>query len=165
MLDEIWNLFQSRAVGNLALLLAAIIGVGGNFYLYRHKRKKRRQKLREAIHAELSSMKPVVNSIAKQKDIVRMDPVDPRSFLVSTVYDSSSDDLGLLSDEEVVSIVDFYSTGKSIQRLIGDDHNTAYKQVGRRDLGAKLEQAMRTLEENSSNDLQRRNPHRMEESP
>lgn len=145
MLEPIFDVLNSRALGNVALLLAAVIGIGGNLYLYWYKRDKRRTKLRRALYAEIHSMEPVVRAMERQHDAITMDPIDPRSFLVDSVYQSSSEDLGLLTGEEVSAVVEFYSTAISIQRVVGEDYHVAYEQVDRRDLLFKLETAASLL--------------------
>lgn len=142
------DILSSQAVGNIALLVAAIIGVGGNWVLYEYKRNKKRSILRQSLHAEIKSMEPVLRGMKEQNDIVTMDPIDPRSFLVDSVYRSSSGDLGLLTEEEVSALVEFYSTAISIQRVVGDDYHVAYEQVDRRNLVQKARNATKSLEDN-----------------
>lgn len=146
MIETLFHILSSQALGNLILLIAAFVGVGGNYWIYLKKRKKKREKLRQSLIAEISCMRDVVHSMKRQSDVVTMDPLDPRSFLVDSVYQASSDDLGLLTDEEVRAVVEFYTTAISIQRVIGDDFHTAYDQVDRRDLLEKLDTATLELE-------------------
>ncbi|WP_410765649.1 hypothetical protein [Haloferax sp. DFSO60] len=151
MFEVLVESLQSTALGNIILLVAAFVGVAGNYWLYLRKQDRRRVNLRQALYAEMSSMKPVVRAIDKEHDVITMDPIDPRSFVVDYIYRSSSDELGLLSEEEVAAIVDFYSTAISIQDLVGDEYHVVYEQVSRRDLAKKLDSALVELE--SSGDL------------
>lgn len=154
--DQVIRVISSNALGNVILLVAAVVGVLGNFLLYARKRHHRRGILRNSLHAEIRSMRPVVQSMHLQHDAISMDPIDPRSFLVDSVYRASSDELGLLMESEVSAVVEFYSTAISIQRVIGDDFHTAYDQVARRDLLQKLERATTELAENGSIDSESR---------
>lgn len=148
MIDTLIELSQNSALRVVALLLAAIIGVGGNVWMYRKKRRDRREKLRRSLHAEINSMSSVILAMENQHDVTTMDPLDPRSFLVDTVYRSSSDDLGLLTKSEIYAVVEFYSTATSIQRVIGDDFHVAYEQVSRRNLHGKMIDALIELRMN-----------------
>ncbi len=142
-----FELLNSTALGNIALLIAAVVGVAGNWWIYKRKRKLRTKTLRQSLYAEIHSMRYPILQIHEQHDVVTMDPFDPQSFLIDSVYQASSDELGLLSDEEVSAVVDFYSTAISIQRIIGDDFQTPYEQVARRNLLQKLDKAMEELKD------------------
>ncbi|MFC7202342.1 hypothetical protein ACFQJC_02360 [Haloferax namakaokahaiae] len=145
--EQVIQILNSNATGNLVLLLAAVVGVVGNYGLYLRKRNNRAKTLRRSLYSEITSMRPVVQAMHREKDAISMDPLDPRSFLIDSVYQASSDELGLLTESEVSAVVDFYSTAISIQRIIGDNFHTAYDQVDRRDLLFKLDEAQYQLKQ------------------
>lgn len=144
---DLYQAFRNPAVGNLILLATAIIGVVGSFLLDRYRRSKRRTHLRQALLAEMRNMVPILGPIHAQQDVVTQYPIDPSQFLVNSVYRSTAEDLGLLSDDEVEAVVDFYSTAQSIQETVGDRNEILYDQVAERELYEKLREAVWTVEE------------------
>lgn len=110
------DLLGNTAVGNLLILLAAIIGVGGSFGLYRYQRGKKREKLRRGLLTELENMEYLEN--------LSDESVVPHTgVLVTTVYENHSADLGLLTSSELEDVVSFYSKATLLQSLITSREN------------------------------------------
>lgn len=104
------------AVGNLLILLAAIVGVLGSFFLYSHKRDMNREKLRRGLLTELESME----YLERFSD----DSVIPHTgVLITTVYENNSSDLGLLTSSELEDVVSFYSKALLLKSLITTREN------------------------------------------
>lgn len=112
-LNLLWDLLSQRAVGNLFLLLAAIIGVGGSYGLYWKRQKDRRDRLRHALKAELEAM-DFFNQWPNEFE----DTVPSHSILSTKTYEANADGLGLLSKKEIDAIVDFYTSARIIQDQI-----------------------------------------------
>lgn len=111
--DLVWDLLGSPVIGNLFLLAAAITGVVGSYLLYRHKRNNNREMVRRALKTELEAMTPIENW---------QDQGIPNQKIGSLiVHNGNSEQIGLLTDEEVELITDFYTQLDIIQSLI-DSH-------------------------------------------
>lgn len=107
------GILAEPAIGNLFLLVAAVIGVGGSWGLYFYRRKKTRETIRRSILKELESMEfsDQLEEAGGASDL-------PYSgVLVTKTYEQNSSDVGMLSSEEVESIVSFYSDAITLKTL------------------------------------------------
>lgn len=93
----------------LALFVPAMIGVIGSYLIYERKQKKRLENLREAFLAELENTEYLSQWPSEDGDA----PIN--NFLSRAVYEANSGDIGLLSREEVNSIVQYYTQAQSLQ--------------------------------------------------
>lgn len=106
------------AVGNLFLLFASIIGVVGSYLLYLNRRKDRREKLKRALAFEISEMDQLPQASDTLEGLSEAPPssrlsaskIPPAEAFPTTVYESNTSDLGLMSDDELESVVDFYTS-------------------------------------------------------
>lgn len=110
------NALANPGVGNLLLLIAAVIGVYGSYYLYNKRLNDRREAMRRALKAEMESAFLLDTMIRKGTvgDEVPSDEIHP-----TTVYEATVDEIGLLTDKEIGLITEFYSsaiaTNKSLE--------------------------------------------------
>lgn len=106
------------AVGNLFLLIASVIGVVGSYLLYITRRGDRREKLKRALAFEISEMDQLAQASDTLEGLSNPPPqsrlsaskVPPAEAFPTTVYESNTSDLGLMSDDELESVVDFYTS-------------------------------------------------------
>ncbi|WP_411967120.1 hypothetical protein [Haloferax sp. YSSS75] len=96
----------------LALFVPAMIGVSGSYYIYRTRQNDLEENLRTAFLAEMEGVEyldmwPETNYT-----------VPTYNFLSLSVYESNSDSLGVLTNEEVEAIVQYYTRAKSVQDLL-----------------------------------------------
>ena len=106
------------AIGNLFLLFASIIGVVGSYLLYLHRRKDRRQKLKRALAFEICEMNQLTQASNTLEGLTEPPPssrlsaskIPPADAFPTTVYESNTSDLGLMSDDELQSVVNFYTS-------------------------------------------------------
>jgi len=100
------GLLSDPAVGNVIILIAAIIGVGGSYAIHRIRIRDRRSSTRRALKAELDSM-----IILDQWSDPDRDTGIPYHQIVPTVaYENNLKDIGHLSDEEIDYVTIFYSS-------------------------------------------------------
>lgn len=112
--------------GTASIIATIVIGFIGSFGLYWKQRKDKRRKLRKALRSEIESIhinpyaEAIVNGSMKKGGW----PLPETSPFTSDIYVNNSSDIGLLSDNEVEDIVEFYSkahrTEKEIKRAHGD---------------------------------------------
>ena len=146
MISTFHNTLQNPAVGNLFLLFAAIIGVGGNYWLYIKKRSHRRDTLRLALLSELTSMQPTIRDLDYQSSSAEMDTGHPEYFLSNNVYDGNSGNLGVLTEEEVIAIVDFYTQAAKVQAVGKRDPKNIFIEASDRQLYELLYNAINEVE-------------------
>lgn len=120
------NFVSSPTIGNLLILVAAFIGVGGSYYLYKRRQADRREKIKNALQAEISQTSYLGGLVdAWENDGInpRVDPIPPDQlpnpdFIPTVVYEELASDLGLLEANEVQRIVEYYSILIYIKGLI-----------------------------------------------
>jgi len=106
------------AVGNLFLLIASVIGVAGSYALYRNKQRNSRQKLKRALAFEVNQMGKLDQAAETLTGLSESPPasrlsasqIPPAEAFPTAVYQSNASDLGLLSEDELESVVDFYTS-------------------------------------------------------
>lgn len=99
------------AVGNILILLAAIVGVAGSFGLYLYRRRKDAETIRRGLLQELESM--------QYFDNMNSDSSPPRgSVVVTTTYTENSAKIGFLEGDEMDAVVSFYSNAQRLEELM-----------------------------------------------
>lgn len=114
--DLMLDILGSPVVGNLFLLAAAITGVLGSYLLYLYKRDSRRETVRRALKTELGAMTPIEQWDGNQI------PYQKIGSLIA--YEANAEDIGLLTDEEVEMITDFYTQLDIMQSMIDSHFDT-----------------------------------------
>jgi hypothetical protein len=107
-------------IDNLVLLATAIIGLTGSYVIYRLRLRTRRRRLRKALRGEIKAMAPSIYEKARIMSAEDRDsdfylPTDPT---IMTVFSNTSGEIGLLSDDEVEEITDFYSKAAVVSQRI-----------------------------------------------
>jgi hypothetical protein len=107
-------------IDNLVLLGTAVIGLAGSYVIYRLRLRTRRRRLRKALRGELKAMAPSIHEkarimAAEDRDSDFYIPTDPT---ISTVFSNNPEEIGLLSDDEVVKLTDFYSKAAAVSQRI-----------------------------------------------
>ncbi|WP_160134428.1 hypothetical protein [Halococcus salsus] len=115
---DLTELLSSPVVGNIIVLLAAIIGVGGSYLIYRLRIKRRKSSARRAIRAELESMTFFPQWV---DDDSRQPPTN--SIGSTTAYESHAENIGLLQDVEVDSLTKFYSSLEGTDKMLATNTN------------------------------------------
>lgn len=92
----------------VGLILGSIIGaiatIAGSYFLFWRRRRAALTRLRRAFTTELSALS-YIDEMAESGDYETLtETVEP-----PVVYESNADDIGLLSGEEVESLVAFYT--------------------------------------------------------
>lgn len=104
----------------MMILLGSLITVAGAIVIsllgYRYKQWRRREHLRKAFKSELEHPLP-------EKDIMWVEDLDaggvPKKELIpSTVYESNASNIGILSEEEIEKLVEYYSYVSSFKKRI-----------------------------------------------
>jgi hypothetical protein len=119
-------------VRNLFVLLAALIGVGGSYVVYRMRRRAEITNLRSALKAEIEQMSYLGQlpedwesaGYTPQENMIPAELVPPPEHISTTVYEENASELGYLSAEETEKIVEFYgmiSYIKSLRILIRNE--------------------------------------------
>jgi len=109
--DMGWGeILSSPAIGNLFLLVASLVGVGGSYTIYRLRLRNRKSAIRGSIKSELDTM----TTLSKWAE--NPQGVPQQTVLPTAAYESHLDEIGLLTNEETEEITSFYS-----QALILDD--------------------------------------------
>lgn len=96
----------------LALFLPAMIGVFGSYGIYRKRQSDTKSNLREAFIAEMEG----TEYLDIWPETGRTVPAF--NFLSVSVYESNTDNLGVLTEEEVSAIVQYYTRAKSVQDVL-----------------------------------------------
>lgn len=113
-------------IGTVSIIATVIIGFVGSFGLYWKQQKDRRRKLRKALRSEIESCdtKPYTKAITSDEADFDGWLIPETSPFTSDTYTNNTSNIGLLSDEEIEDIVDFYSEAhmaeKEIKRAHGD---------------------------------------------
>lgn len=150
-LDSLTSALSNPAVGNFFLLLAAIIGVSGSYWLQEHQRRIRKSRLRRALIAEIESMQPAIKSLDHLylEDYQQYNSWEhPELFLSNNVYDSNTQNIGDLTNEEVTAVVEFYSAASKAQGAANRNAVNAFTEVSNRRVYAKLLNALAELSSN-----------------
>jgi len=113
-------------IGTASIITTIIIGFIGSFGLYWKQQRDQRRKLRKALRSEIEScnIKPYAKAITSEDADFDGWMIPETSPFTSDIYVSNTSKIGLLSDQEIENIVDFYSEAhmaeKEIQRAHGD---------------------------------------------
>lgn len=115
-------------IDNLVLLATAIIGLGGSYSIYWLRLRTRRRRLRKAIRGEIKAMAP---SIYEKAQIMAAEDLESEFYIptdptIITVFSNNSGEIGLLSDDEVEEVTNFYTKAAVVRQRI-QDLNTADK--------------------------------------
>lgn len=108
----ILKFLANPGIGNLLLLLGAVIGVGGSYWVHLRRLENRKKATRTALKAELSSMTFL------DRWIDDMDAIPQQRVLVTSAYEANAEYIGLLTDEEVEKITSFYSQAILINDMV-----------------------------------------------
>ena len=112
------EVLSGPAVGNLLILIAAIVGVGGSYYIYHIRIEDRRNSARRALKSELESMTFFTQWIEGSGNI-------PSHSVCSTrAYDANIENIGLLTNEEIDSLTSFYSSAILIDDILKSNRET-----------------------------------------
>ena len=107
----IWqDILANPGVGNLLLLIAAIIGVGGSYYIYRSRMQGKKHAARRALKSELELMTVLTQWIENDEGVPQ------QCILPTAAYKAHLENIGLLTDQEAEKLTSFYS-----QAIILDD--------------------------------------------
>ena len=112
------EVLKHPAIGNSFLLIASVIGIIGSYILYRNRLRNNRQKLKRALAFEVSQMKKLNEAADTLEGLSSPPPesrlsaskVPPAEAFPTEVYESNTSDLGLLTDQELKDVVDFYTS-------------------------------------------------------
>jgi hypothetical protein len=107
-------------IDNLVLLATAVIGLTGSYVIYRLRLRTRRRRLRKALREEIKAMAPSIYEKARIMSAEDRDsdfyiPTDPA---IMTVFSNNSGEIGLLSDDEVEELTDFYTKAAVVSQRI-----------------------------------------------
>lgn len=119
-LQNAGGVIEPFGIDNLVLLATAIIGLTGSYVIYRLRLRTRRRRLRKALRGEIKAMAPSIYEKARIMSAEDRDsdfylPTDPT---IMTVFSNNSGEIGLLSDDEVEEITDFYSKAAVVSQRI-----------------------------------------------
>lgn len=126
------DVLEHPAAGNAFLLIASFVGVGGSYLLYLKRKIDSREKLRGAIESEIRQMSQIPDTVENLNGLSTPPPeskltassVPPAEAFPTTVYEENASEFGLLVEEELENVVDFYTIliqHKGIIRGIRDD--------------------------------------------
>lgn len=127
---DILQLLNQPWIGNV--LLAALLGVGGSYAVYRKRRRDEIKNLRSALKAEIEQMSYIgqlpedwksAGSVPRENKIPT-ELIPPPEHISTTVYEENASELGYLSPKETQKIVEFYGMIfylKSLIALIRDE--------------------------------------------
>ena len=109
--------FQTLIVGGLAFT-GVVVALAGNAWLARKERRKIREHdksvLRAALLAELKIIQSALNDNIKKMDIPKMDVLVTIATM-SHVYDAHISKIGLLTTDEIESVIFFHMTHKQFR--------------------------------------------------
>ena len=112
------DVLTSPLLGNLLILIAAIIGVGGSYWIYRIRRNDTKRKTRRILKNEMESMWFFDDWQN------RMNSAPANQVAVTSAYRSNAGNIGLLTDEEIEYITQFYTSAESLNHAIEMNVNT-----------------------------------------
>lgn len=122
------ELLSSDAVGNIALLLSAIIGVGGSFTLYIIREKRRKQRIENGIRTEVEEM-DCISSLKTDLESSDANPPSERipaaslpnaNEIPTKVFEANADEIVRLNQEAASKVISFYSDIQVYKELIAD---------------------------------------------
>lgn len=122
------DIFSSDAVGNIALLISAIIGVGGSYKLYMLRERRRRERIENGIRTEIEEMDCIASLQADLESSDAEPPTEripagslPNANEIPTIiFESNADEISRLDQETASSIISFYSDVQVYKELIAD---------------------------------------------
>ncbi|WP_436910376.1 hypothetical protein [Halosimplex marinum] len=123
---DLFEILSNPGVGNLLLLFASIIGVAGSYTLYKIRLKDRKSAMRQALKAEIESGKSL-DTWVQEKDQNENPPA--QIIHATAAYDSHVEDLGLLTDEEIANVSEFYSKLILVNDILQWKRNQIYNLV------------------------------------
>lgn len=118
---EFVDVLRDPGLGNLLIFITAIIGLIGSYWLYWQRTGDRRTTIRRALKKEIES-NGVLDSWVRN----RKSQSDPPAHVVqpTVVYRNVTNDLGLLTEEEVEFLTDFYSKAVIVNDIIKWDRES-----------------------------------------
>lgn len=95
------------------LFIPAFLGVAGSYAIYLQRLSDRRNSLRQALKAEIEGT-PLLHDWPPEesKTIPSID------VLTTTVFEENSADLGILTDQELSAVIDFYTRTRNIKEAL-----------------------------------------------
>ena len=146
-----------------AVLIAAFVGsvvtLFGNAIRQQRKQKREAESLRWALRTEIKSMYGRLYALSE----FRPKPEEVEDVFLTSVYEANVDRIGLLSNEEMVALIEFYGELINAQRSIQRRNrrrrrfDQQYVEVDERNLHSKALAALRELED-ELNTAERTNP-------
>lgn len=103
---SVLDLLANPGFGNILLLITALIGVVGSYQIYRIRVDDRRNATRRALKAEIES-NSTFDTWIRQNEPVEEAPA--QVIHPTTAYEGHIDGIGLLTDEEIEVVSEFYS--------------------------------------------------------
>ena len=106
------DILANPAIGNLLILVAAIVGVGGSYFIYHTRLENRKNSARRALKSELESMTFFTQWLDEPEGVLQ------HGITTTVAYKSHIETIGLLNDDEIDKLTTFYSGAISIEKLL-----------------------------------------------
>lgn len=104
--------FWALTVADVLVLIAAALGVGGSFQLYRRRRADEADRLRHALCAEVATTGDEIYETAAQMkgaELTDQPYLPEESPVVMTAYENNAGELGRLTAPEIDVLTTFYT--------------------------------------------------------
>lgn len=129
MIDGVLNMLDSNTATVIAGVLGFLGGVFSRFAKYWFEKRTRKKKLRTAILTEIKSPK---NAIDELNEISINDEFNFEHTIIPTqIFESHKNDIGLLANDEVAHVVNYYSIAEvaedQIEALSEDDREVDHE--------------------------------------
>ena len=128
--------FFTITLGDIAIALSAVITVIGSYWLYTRRKNDAADRLRHALFGEIGKMGDQIydETIQMRSNELTEDPYRPEeSPIITNVYDNNARELGRLTNNEIDSIISFYTKAKLVddrlQRAINESEESAIKLI------------------------------------
>lgn len=95
----------------LGIAVSATVAIGGSYWEYRRRKRNQVRRLRKAFLHEIGISHAILEANSNYDAVLRYE-------LPTEVYESAGPRIGELTDDEVESLVDFYTWTKSLQEQI-----------------------------------------------
>lgn len=107
----------------VSALIGAVLGFGVRVGHTMYKDRNARNRLRRGLYEEMKTMSDDIDEAAHDINSVTYDADDipvPADTFITTTYESTADQVGLLTDTEVDDIVEFYSMCFRTQQILDE---------------------------------------------
>jgi len=131
VLDLLIQFLSSDAIGNAALLVSAIIGIGGSYKIYMIREARRRERIKNGIKTEIEEMN-CLSDLKKNLESSDANPPSERipagtlpnaNELPTMVFDANTDEIARLDQDTASEVISFYSDVKVYKSLISEIKN------------------------------------------